>query len=225
MTKEQYEKISNQIEELYKIINEGKGYNPYRDSKGRFANGPKAAFGEYAPSHSEMNANKAGFSPDADDKVPSRLGRARTEALVTTASAVSKVSQGPKIHADEMRTARKLDNARDLDSALFRVETLHGQLTAIGQNIGRLASHKSGFGDSAAESAKDFIRRDTKDSKDDIKTLESKAKTLDKYSKILPKTVKNLKDRINVYTSALNTYAEISKNIDMKAPVKQEKYR
>lgn len=28
MTKEQYEKISNQIEELYKIINEGKGYKP-----------------------------------------------------------------------------------------------------------------------------------------------------------------------------------------------------
>ena len=48
---------------------------------------------------------------------------------------------------------------------------------------------------------------------------------LDKYSKILPKTVKNLKDRINVYTSASNTYSEISKNIDMKAPVVQEEYR
>nr|DAK73883.1 MAG TPA: hypothetical protein [Caudoviricetes sp.] len=65
MTKEQYEKISNRIEELYKIINEGKGYNPYRDSKGRFANGPKAAFGEYAGDSSKatkFDLNDAGFS-------------------------------------------------------------------------------------------------------------------------------------------------------------------
>lgn len=39
--------ISEKVENLYKQLNEGKGYNPYRDAKGRFASGPSAAFGEY----------------------------------------------------------------------------------------------------------------------------------------------------------------------------------
>ena len=42
-----YNQIILKISEIEKIINEGKGYNPYRDAKGRFANGPSSAFGDY----------------------------------------------------------------------------------------------------------------------------------------------------------------------------------
>jgi hypothetical protein len=220
MTKEQYEKISNRIEELYKIINEGKGYNPYRDSKGRFANGPSAAFGEYAgdvTKATKFDLNDAGFSGSDGDSVMSRIGSTRTKALITTSMSVSNVAKGSRVHESERDAIKKLgDNASALHSVNFSAEQAYYSIRDMAENLGRAASYD--LSDSRSrdhhDSAKEFFRRESKAAASELKGLESKIKSVDKFKDVAPKTVKKLKDEYNVFKAAFSTLSEIGKSID-----------
>ena len=220
MTKEQYEKISNRIEELYKIINEGKGYNPYRDSKGRFANGPKAAFGEYAGDSSKatkFDLNDAGFSGSDGDSVMSRIGSARTKALITTSMSVSNVAEGSRVHESEREAVRKLGEKSDLLNRVnFNSEQAYYSIRDMAEHLGTAAS--ADLSDRRSrddhDSAKDFFRRESRYAADALKNLDSKIKGIDKFKDIAPKTVKKLKDEYNVFKAAYSTLSEIGKSID-----------
>lgn len=180
----------------------------------------KAAFGEYAgdiTKATKFNLNDAGFSGSDGDSVMSRIGSARTKALIVTSMSVSNVSNGSRVHSSEMDAVKKLgDNASALHRVNFTSEQAYYSIRGMTKSLGRAASYD--LSDSRSrdhhDSAKDFFRLESKMAASELKTLDSKIKSIEKFKDIAPKTVKKLKDEYSVYKAAFSTLSEISKSID-----------
>ena len=82
--------ISEKVENLYKQLNEGKGYNPYRDAKGRFASGPSAAFGKYYAFGRAKKIYEDATSSNIDSKVKQYI-EAVTAMSMTMSDTITKI--------------------------------------------------------------------------------------------------------------------------------------
>jgi len=136
-----YNQIILKISEIEKIINEGKGYNPYRDAKGRFANGPSSAFGDYyvgGSMGSYDRLDRAGLKGIASRTgiATSPLDSKNTEALART-SLCAKVSE-EKIESlkDRLYTPKnKAKVMRDLQ----RIQAVNDNIADIADRIGKVS--------------------------------------------------------------------------------------
>ena len=133
-----YNQIILKISEIEKILNEGKGYNPYRDAKGRFANGPSSAFGDYyvgGSMGSYDRLDRAGLKGIASRTgiATSPLDSKNTEAFART-SLCAKVSE-EKIESLKDRLLRTypfatVDSTSWTSMARFATSRVHDNDTA-----------------------------------------------------------------------------------------------
>ncbi len=95
-----YKEIKNQLSKIKTTVDNATSGNPYRDSKGMFANGPSKAYGKYGTLDG-VHPSDAGFTPtggeiDATGKqkfsVESSMDDKLTKATIITASATKKAA-------------------------------------------------------------------------------------------------------------------------------------
>lgn len=220
MTKEQYEKISNRINELYKIINEGKGYNPYRDSKGRFANGPSAAFGKFAASSdSERNPNFGGFTPDSiTGNIKSRLDKTRSKALIEVGAAIHKMAKS----GDYIRGEDKGLDAHEAEYNMAVTKARNAE-SMIGQihNFATYAATKrteDGYREDYFKTTANLLKQAPKHL--DALTIASE-RFAKRAGKDAPKNVELISGKEKALRAAYNTLIEINKHGSMKNPLKE----
>lgn len=202
------------------IINEGKGYNPYRDSKGRFANGPSAAFGKFAASSdSERNPNFGGFTPDSTTgNIKSRLDKVRSKALIEVGAAISKMSKA----GDYVRGEDKGLDAHEAEYHMAVTKARNAE-SMIGQihNFATYAATKrpqDGHGEDYFKTTANLLKQAPKH----LDALTTASERFAKRAgKDAPKNVELISGKEKALRAAYNTLIEINKHGSMKNPLKE----